>query len=82
MERKRKEGDYPTNRRQRIMVLHVNQCEYGCGVVGTEDLNTGELSGEQDMEEHYKNCPIRKKWGDRALEKDVKELEAETSFVS
>lgn len=35
----------------------VNQCEYGCGIVGTHILTTGEMIGEQDMEEHYKNCP-------------------------
>ena len=54
--------------------LVVNQCEYGCGVVGHWDVGKQEQVGEE-LEEHYKKCPIKEKWGDKALEQDYKELE-------
>jgi len=37
----------------------VNQCEYGCGIVGNFILETQESNGEE-LEEHYAHCPNKK----------------------
>lgn len=37
----------------------VNQCEYGCGIIGHFDLEYQKQVGEE-LEEHYKNCPLQK----------------------
>ena len=33
----------------------VNQCEFGCGIVGNFICETGESNGEE-LEKHYKHC--------------------------
>ena len=41
--------------------LVVNQCEYGCGIVGHWDVGKQEQVGEE-LEEHYKKCKNKKIW--------------------
>jgi hypothetical protein len=61
--------------------LIVNQCEYGCGVVGHWDLDYQKQVGEE-LEEHYKNCPIKKRFGDRALKEDYRLLIEEDKKIN